>query len=126
MRTNELRRAVIEKLEVLKPKYGIKEIYFERANDGALFPHLVVTFSGDNISDFYRKDYTVDVDVYTKKQADAIDIGDDIEDIFCNLNSPNDDILPTFFMQAKIFLDDSDKTIVHEVLRMQCQLYDNE
>lgn len=124
MRTNDLRKAIRERLETIKEEYEIQEIYFDLADDDALFPHLVVDFSGDDLSDFNRKDYTIDVDIYTKNMVLLFDISDAIEDLFCNFNDPSETILPTFFLVSKIFVDDEDKTIKHGVVRMEAQLYD--
>lgn len=126
MRTNDLREVVRDRLETIKPRFGINNIYYKEAEKDALYPHLVFSYAGDDISDFFRKDYIVDIDVWTKDQMLTTNIADEIEDLFCNFNNPKESILPTFFLQTKQFIDDPDKTICHEVVRLQCQLYDNE
>lgn len=125
MRTNDLRKAVKAIIKPLMPTYGVKNIYFRRAKRNAIYPHIVITMPTTDLSDFFRKDYVVDIDIYTRDEDLALNIADDIEDVFNNLNAPEDSILPTFFVQTKIQVEDQDETITHEVVRLQCQLYDN-
>lgn len=126
MRTNELRKAVIEDLEQVKAEYGIKEIYYKEADEHKVYPHLVINFRPVDTSDFFRSDYIVDVDVYSKDEFLTLDISDAVEEVFCNNNDPRETILPTFFLQTKQPVDDPDKSIHHVVVRMQSQLYKNE
>lgn len=126
MRTNDLRKLIVEKLTAIKTEYNLKEVYFFEADDKKMYPHLVVNLGGVDIGDFFRKDYTVEIDIYTRNNPKlSANVGDAIEDIFCNSNAPNETILPTFFLQTRLKVDDQDKDITHEVIRLQCQLYDN-
>lgn len=125
MRTNDLRELIQIKLENIKAEYGIFDIFYQHAKPDAMYPHIVFDIDDIDMLDFYRKDYLVDIDIYTKNTVLLLDISDAVENIFIFSNDPQNRILPTFFMEHKKEVEDSDKSIKHMNLRMQVQLYDN-
>jgi len=124
MRTNELRKLIVDKLEALQQTLGIRAIYYRLGTPNALYPHVVVDISGANLDDKYLKIYTVDIDVITKNMVDLYTIADGIQDAFNSVNDPQQTILPTFYLVSRISVDDPDKTICREIIRMNVQLYD--
>lgn len=123
MRTNEIRKLVLEELDRIKESTGVKSVYFEDAPDDAMYPHVIFSFSGTNLDDMNRKDFTIDVDVYTKDNPERYDIVDMIEDAFVFKNAPQEDILPTFYLLSRVDVLDQDKSIKHTVIRLECQNY---
>ena len=69
---------------------------------------------------------TVDIEVWTKSQIEANDIVDKVEKLFDNVNLPQDDILPTFFVENIKEVPDEDKTIVHRHIELSVQNYERE
>lgn len=125
-RTNDLRQLVQSMLKAsdFMKKYGIKEVYHKKADDEKMYPHIVYTIKSINLEDSSRKDYIITVDIYTKDEKEVNNIADDVEDMFNNINSPNDTILPTFFLSGRNGVPDEDKNIQHEVVKIQIQLYE--
>lgn len=120
-KTNDLKKLVRTQLLTV-----CDNVYYEQAIDKVMYPHCVFSFNTVNLSDFYRDDITMDVDVWTKgKNTTNIDtLCDDIEALFNNANLPQDTILPTFFRDTRTVVIDEDKDIKHRVLRFLIQNYE--
>jgi len=125
MRTNELRKMIISRLEGLKTQLGIRSVFYRIAAADAMYPHVVVDITGINLDDINLKQYTVDIDCIAKNMVDLYTIADGIQESFNALNNPNQSILPTFFLVSRIRVQDTDKSICREIIRLNVQLYDN-
>ena len=125
MRTNELRAQLTDVLAPLKNAFKLKEVAYRHAEDTKMFPHVTWEIVAVDVTDMNRRDYTVDIDIYTEDdQVTAMDIADAVEDLFNNANMPEDPILPTYFLITRQSVEDTDKHIKHEVIRVQAQLYE--
>lgn len=122
-RTNDLRKLIREKLRTVD---GVKEVYYEIAQSDALYPHVVFEFSNVDLSDLNRQDYMIEVHVWDKGYDASVAerISDEIEDIFNGPNLPQDNILPTFYLEGRMILEDEDKKIRHRVLQFVSQNYE--
>jgi len=122
MRSNNLRKQVKTMLDSLQ----LAPVFYNIADTDAMFPHIVFNLSGVNHNDINRNDYDLQIDVYGKKQEDVLDIADTIEDLFRTNNAPTDDILPSYYLEARTQIEDTDKDIRRELIRFNVQLYDIE
>ncbi len=100
------------------------ETYFRRAADDAVFPYKVFDLNV-NLSDLARDDYELIVDIWDKAEnTKTIDvIADDIEDLLNAANLPQATILPTFFRESRLYVEDPDRDIKHAQLRFSVQNY---
>ena len=122
--TNKLRALIDARLNSLKRPLGIKEVGYRRASDQAMYPHVVWEILSASPTDMGREDYTIDFDVWGKSEAKVFEIMDAIRHDLEFLNSPTNDILPTFYGVSMGAVDDPDQTLVHGVVRVHCQVYD--
>lgn len=120
-RTNELKTLITSLLGSIDL---IKEVYFEVADKDKIYPHVVYSVKSVGL-DIDRDDYLVDIDVWDKGTLTATvdDICDDIEDLFNCKNEPQSGILPTFYLDRRINVEDPDKTIRHRLITVQVQNY---
>lgn len=121
MKTNDLRKAVCQKL-----KEVCDNVYYELADDNAMYPHIVYGFYDINNSDLSRNDIMIEIDVWDKSYS-AVNVEnmcDSIESIFNGLNSPKEHILPTFFIESRKSIPDDDKSIRHRLIRIVAQNYE--
>ena len=124
-RSNLLRAQIEGLLEDIKTQFSLSEVSYNHARDDKMYPHVTWEILSVNVSDFFRRDYTVDIDIYTyDDQPTALDIGDAVEDLLNALNDPTNDILPTYFLVTRQSVEDTDTHIKHEVIRVQVQLYE--
>lgn len=119
-RTNDLKKLIQTKLKTLTTN-----VYFEQAQDNAIYPHVVFTFRTIDLGDLSRQDYILDVDVWDKGTTtfNVDDLSDKIEDLLQLQNLPQTKILPTFFKIDRKTITDSDKSIKHRLIRFQIQNY---
>jgi len=123
---NETRRVVEARLNSIKTRYNIAEVSYGLASEDAMYPHIVWDITGINPNDQGRQDFTLDVHIWTKDQAQAFDIADAVIDLFAYVNTPQTSILPTFYESSAFPVDDPDKTICHVVVRLEGQIYDSD
>ena len=119
-RTNDLKKLIQTKLKTLTTN-----VFFERATDDAMYPHIVFSFREINLNDLSRQDYSLDIDVWDKgTSTTAIDaLADSVEDLFHMENLPQESVLPTFYKTDRKSVDDPDKSIKHRLIRFQIQNY---
>ena len=119
-RTNSLKKLIQEKLKTLTTN-----VFFEQATDNALYPHIVFSFRTIDLGDISRQDYILEVEVWDKGTStfQADDLTDKVEDLFHTENLPQTGILPTFYKIDRKAIDDSDKTIMHRLIKFQIQNY---
>lgn len=119
MRTNDLRKLIKRELD------KVVTSYYRSAPVDAMYPHAVFSFRTVYLGDFSRDDYSLDVDIWCRRNpAQAEDIADSICDAFNFLNAPQDTILPTFFREARINVEDEDKDLDRITLRFSIQNYE--
>lgn len=126
MITNQLRILVDTHLKALKSVCGIKEIGYRRASDQKMYPHVVWEIVGIDPTDMGRIDYNIHFDVWGRKEVEVFNIMDAIVKDLEYLNEPQWGILPTFYNSSSGTVDDPDKTIIHGIVRIDCQVYHTE
>jgi len=126
MRTNSLRKLVKKMLGETTTEHGIKGVYYEFANDGEMYPHIVFGFDNINTGDLCRHDLSLIIDIYDKSDSAYVveRIADDVEDMFNAVNLPQDTILPTFYLEARRPVPDEDKKIRHRQIEVIVQNYE--
>lgn len=119
-KTNDLKKLIQTKLKTLSTN-----VYYEIADDTAMYPHIVFSFRTINLEDLSRQDYILDVDVWDKgRSTTAIDaLCDNIEKLLHSENLPQIYILPTFYLIDRKSILDEDKNIKHRLIRFQVQNY---
>ena len=121
---NELRALITTRLGELKTEYGIKEIGYRVASDQKMYPHVIWYIDPISPDDMGRYDFTLDFEVWGKSESVVFNIMEAIEHYLRFRNDPTEKILPTFYHVSSGTVDDPDKTLVHGVVRMQCQVYE--
>ena len=121
--TNDLRILVDTRLNSIKTANGIKDIGYRLASDQNAYPHVVWDITTVTPADMGREDYLLDFHVWGRKESDVFTIMDAIKDLFMFRNDPQSTILPTFYEMSAGTVEDPDRTLVHGVVRMQCQVY---
>lgn len=124
-RTRDLRRLIESTLNDLKTEYGIPDngITYRVASDKVMWPHVVFYLESMTPTDMGREDYQLDIDIWAKDQAWALDFTDTIIDLFSFNNAPQETILPTFYLVSSGQIEDPDKTIIHMVVRFTVQTF---
>lgn len=122
-RTNNLRELMYSMLKVVCDR-----VYYEVADKDALYPHVVFTVDTIDNNDIYRKDYSVDIDIWDNSAKAFLveELADKIEDMFNNANKPQDKILPTFYLIDRKMVTDENKKIRHRLIRVLVQNYEKE
>lgn len=120
-RTNDLKKLIQTQL---KTKYD--NVFFKQGQQSKMFPSVVYNLRSVDLGDLSRKDYILEIDVWTKGESTyAID---NMTDIICDLlqaeNLPQTTILPVFYLIDSRAILDEDKEINHRLIRFQVQLYD--
>lgn len=121
---NDLRLLIESRLNSIKTQYGIADIGYRRASDQKVYPHVVWDITTTQPMDMGRNDYMIDFHVWGRIESNVFDIMDAIRDLLMFWNSPTDSILPTFYEMSGGMIDDPDKTLIHGVVRVQCQVYE--
>lgn len=121
---NDLRRLIELRLNSIKTEYGIKEIGYRLASDQKAFPHVVWDITTMTPTDMGRSDVLLDFHVWGREEAVVFTIMDAIRDLLMFRNDPQETILPTFYDMSEGTIDDPDRTLIHGVVRMQCQVYE--
>lgn len=125
---NALRDLIDTKLNTIKSTYGIADIGYRLASDQKAYPHVVWDITTISPTDMARQDILLDFHVWAKDEGKCFDIMEGIRKLFQFMNSPDSTakILPTFYDMSSGTIDDPDKTLVHGVVRMQCQVYESD
>ena len=119
-RTNDLKKLIQTKLKTLT-----SNVYYEEANDNAMFPHIVFSFHEIDLGDISRQDYILEVDIWDKSKStyNVEELSDKVEDLLHCENLPQDHILPTFYKIDRKPILDPNKNIKHRQVRFQIQNY---
>ena len=122
--TNDLKKLIKSELNMDR----VKEVYYQLADDEALYPHIVFDLHQINLlaDDNNRRDYRIVIDVWDKGTSTTVvdDIADAIDKRFNALNAPQDAILPTFYIESNYSVLDEDKNIKHRQLKIIAQNYE--
>ena len=121
--TNDLRILIDQWLNSIKTEYGIADIGYRRASNQKVYPHVVWDITTTQPMDMGREDYMLDFHIWGKEEDSVFNIMDAIRDILSFYNWPYEGILPTFYEMSGGTVEDPDKTLVHGVIRFQCQVY---
>lgn len=120
-RTNDLKKLIQTKL---KTKFN--NVFFEQGQQDKMYPSAVFSLRSVDLGDLARKDYILEVDVWTKGESTYT--ADNMTDTVCDLlqaeNLPQTTILPVFYLIDSRSILDEDKEINHRLIRFQVQLYD--
>lgn len=118
-KTNDLRKLVQERLKEITPY-----VYYRKADEDALYPHIVHLIDRVNLIAEHRDDVSLTVDIWTQSESIANDMADMVEKKFNSENLPQDNILPTFFLETRITVEDEDKNISHIQMTFTVQNYE--
>lgn len=118
-KTNDLRKLVQTRLKDITPL-----VYYRRADEDALYPHIVHLIDRVNILAEHRDDVSLVVDIWTKSDSVANELADAVEKSFDRENLPQETILPTFFLETRITVEDDDKSISHIQMTFTVQNYE--
>lgn len=121
--TNDLRLLIDQRLNSIKTEYGIADIGYRVASDQKVYPHVVWNITTTQPMDMGREDYLIDFHVWGKNESQVFSIMDAIREMTMFYNWPYQGILPTFYEMSGGTIDDPDKTLIHGVVRVQCQVY---
>lgn len=123
---NDLRKLIDIKLNSIKTTYGIKDIGYRLASDQKQFPHVVWDITTISPTDMGRNDLLIDFHVWGKDENVVFNVMEAIRKLLQFLNAPDATakILPTFYDMSSGTIEDPDKTLVHGVVRVQCQVYE--
>lgn len=128
MKTNELRSMIVSQLNNLRTGYGLNGIFYQIAQDEAMFPHIVFDF--DNVrtmsDDRNRRDYKMIIDVFDKNNSTVLinNLADAIEELLDQKNLPQTGVLPTLFFESRRNIPDEDKMIKHIQIVLTIQNYE--
>lgn len=119
-KTKALRKLIASKLRSVQGP-----TYHRIASDTADYPYKVYTLKNVSYVDV-RDDFDLCIDLYYRGDDKSIldDLADEIEEMFDNVNMPQDSILPTFFRDSRVCVEDSDKTLQHIQMHFHVQMYE--
>lgn len=122
-KTNSLKKLITEKLKPICDR-----VYFNRAINSNLFPHIIFNMRSVNFEYSYRDDVILEIDVWNKPPdgdfTQIEEMCDNIEKVFSDVNLPQKDILPTFYIDGRYAVEDEGKFIQHRVIRILIQNYE--
>lgn len=120
-KTNTLRELIQSKLSEV-----VSNCWFETADDENMYPHIVWNLKRVNTGDLHRDDIYLDVDIWDRgASADNVeDYADAVEAKLKTQNLPQATILPTFFLDGRQSIEDSDKMIKHRLVTFIIQNYE--
>lgn len=125
---NDLRALIVSQLNTIKSTYGIADIFYQVAQDTAMFPHIVYDFGNMRAlpEGFARRDIELYINVYDKQESTVLinNIADAVEELLEAQNLPQTNILPTFYYVNRKDLPDEDKSIKHIQIEFSIQNYE--
>lgn len=121
-KTAALRAVIQSQLNTVSGK-----TYHKRADVKAEYPYKTYTLKSVSFTDA-RDDFDLCVDVWdlSDDPKPAEELADQIEKLFTNTNLPQSTVLPTFYRDGRITVEDPNKSIQHIQLHFMVQLYEME
>ena len=101
-----------------------ERVYHEHAPSDAVFPYLVYEVT-EGFKNGCRDDLTLIIDIWDRNQSsmEIEELTDTIDRLFDNANLPTDYVLPTFYRESRLKIEDPDKTLKRRQLRFSVQTY---
>lgn len=101
-----------------------ERVYHEQAPSDAKYPYILFEVS-EGFKNGCRDDLTLIIDIWdrNKSSMEIEDLTDTIDKLFDNANLPNEYVLPTFFREGRLKIEDQDKTLKRRQLRFSVQTY---
>lgn len=121
MSSNKLRKLIKDRLLSVCDK-----VYYRIAEDENLYPHITFEIRQIRKIDEPKDEAAIDIEIWTKSEAAANDMMDAVESVFNCRNDPQDDFLPTFFVEKITSVGDEDKSIIHKHIELSAQLYERQ
>lgn len=108
-------------LKTLKTKHG--RVYHENAPQNAEYPYIVFNIN-DGLKS-HRDDLILIIDIWDRNDSSMRieDLTDMIDTLLDEANLPNEFVLPTFYRQQRLKVEDEDKTLKRRQLRFNVQAY---
>lgn len=119
MKANNLKKILKAKLSTV-----CDHVYSKIADDENMYPHIVFRMPVTRREYANLDNITIDIDVWTKSDYEANQMVDAITEMFNCANLPQDEILPTFFVESVKDLEESDKSIIHKSIELLCENYE--
>lgn len=115
---NKLLKLIRDTLKGLHPN-----VYHENAPKDSKYPYIV--FNVDDGFKTHRDDYILIVDIWDRNESsmDIEELTDKIDQYLHGKNLPNEYVLPTFFREQRLKIEDPDKTLKRRQLRFDIQTY---
>ena len=123
-KTTSLRKLIVKQMQTVQGG-----TYHSSAPPDAEYPYKTFRLESGTFTDA-RDDLYLEVDIWDRnptgdsKRAELV--ADQVEHLFTDANLPTPPIFPTFFRDARYYLDDPDKNLQHIQLRFLVQLYEEE
>ncbi len=106
----------------LKTKHD--RVYHEEAPNNAKYPYIVFEIT-QGLKNSMRDDLILMVDIWdrNKDTMPIEDLTDTIDKLFHEANLPSENVLPTFYRETRLKVDDPDKTLKRRQLRFAIHTY---
>lgn len=121
---DNLRKVIMSYLNRLKFTYSDVSIGYRLASDQKMYPHVVFDIDPISPTDMGRYDFNVDFHFWDKDASKVFALMEWLEMRLRFATEQSNGILPTFYTNSFGILDDPDKTLIHGVLRVECQVYE--
>ena len=110
-------------LVTTKLKTVCDDVYFEMADEHSMYPHIVFDY---NRANSFQNTLDVNIDIWDKNEsAVAIEnLTDAVEELFNNINSPQDTIIPTFYVEDRVIVPDPDKKLRRRRVKLSVNFYE--
>ena len=98
-------------------------VYHENAPEDAKYPYIVFNIF-DGIKT-HRDDLILTIDIWDRNDSsmEIEDLTDKIDDFLHEKNLPNEFVLPTFYREQRLKVEDPDKKLKRRQLRFSIQTY---
>lgn len=119
-KTIELRKVIVKLLKEVD-----KSVFYENANDKANYPYIVYNLDNINTLNYPRNDIVLTIDVWDRNKDTVMveTLTDEIEERLNMLNQPTDKLFSTFYLEARMSIDDEDPLIRRRQLKFKIESY---
>lgn len=119
MKSNEIRGLTQSLLEQVNGR-----VYYGKADEDVLYPHIVHRIERVDMIAEHRDDISVEVNVWSKSEREVNDLADSVEAALKGQNLPQENILPTYYLESRVNVEDEDKDLHHILLNFNVQNYE--